>query len=333
MNNCAHHAVVWPITEAKLFAYQLPFSSPINFNGQQLKSRQGLILQLQDSHQQLSFGEIAPLPGFSRETLTQATAQILTLLNSGLENLQPQKAQYYPSVNFALACALQKIPLDLKATNIDSVPLLQGDNTEVLKQYLALKRPALIKLKVARQTVDNDILLFKQLSELNPYLMIRCDANKGWSRTQASYFFEQIDNLKLDYIEEPTRVHQANLQLAEKYQIRLAVDETLHNIDFNYQHKACIKALVLKPMLIGSLSRVQNFIEIAGEQQLQVHISSSFESIIGLQQLTALAARYKTKCSLSLGIDTLKYFQNGLLTDSKQIKEDLQKLECLWSSN
>ena len=323
---------IFPAEQAKLFYYQLPFSSPINFNGQKLCSREGLILQLQDNRKQLSFGEIAPLPGFSRESLQQATTQISSLLNAGLENLQPENA-YYPSVNFALVCALHNIPLTAKANNLDTVPLLQGDNATLIKQYLALNCPSLVKLKVARQRVRDDVLLFNQLKRLNPCLMIRCDANQAWSIAQASDFFEQIDLLKLDYIEEPTGNHQNNLRLAEKYQIGLALDETLQDINFNYQHNACIKTLVLKPTLIGSLKRVQNFIDIAGQQQLQVHISSSFESIIGLQQLTALANIYREKCTVSLGIDTLKYFQSALLTDIKQIKTDLQKLECLWSSN
>lgn len=325
------HAI-FPVKQARLFYYQLPFLCPINFNGQKIGLREGLILQLQDNKKQLSFGEIAPLPGFSGESLQQASAQMISLLNGGLENLQPEN-KLYPSVNFALHCALQKIPLTAEVNSLDPVPLLQGDNAAVIKQYRALHCPPLIKLKVARQKVAEDQLLFKQLCRLNPCLMIRCDANRAWSTAQASCFFERIDPLRLDYIEEPTASHQTNLQLAEKYKIALALDETLQDIDFHYQHQSCIKALVLKPSLIGSLSRLQSFIDIAEQQQLQAHISSSFESIIGLQQLSALANLYRKSCPVSLGIDTLKYFQPGLLTDIKQVRTDLQKLECLWSSN
>ena len=332
MTNAINDGAVFAVKQARLFFYQRPFSSPVNFNGQKLSSREGLILQLQDNNKQLSFSEIAPLPGFSKESLEQATAQIIGLLNSGLENLQPRD-DLYPSVNFALDCALQNIPLTAKKGQLDSVPLLQGDNASVIKQYLALNAPSLIKLKVARQKVEEDIALFKQLNRLAPNLIIRCDANQGWSAAQASHFFTDIDQQKLDYIEEPTKDHQTNLQLAETHRIALALDETLQDISFTYQHKNCINALVLKPTLIGSLNRLQSFIDIAAQHLLQVHISSSFESIIALQQLTALADIYQKKCRLSLGIDTLKYFQDGLLTARREIKSDLQKLECLWRSN
>jgi O-succinylbenzoate synthase len=320
------------IKQAKLFAYQLPFASPLSFNGQKLSAREGLILQLQNNSGNCSFGEIAPLPGFSAESLEQAKTQVISLLNSGLGNLQLKDA-YCPSVQFALACALHDIPLTSGMNNLDTVPLLQGDNGSVIRQYLALNRPSLIKLKVARQAPHKDLLLFKQLGKLNPHLQIRCDANQAWSVAEADYFMAHIEQEIVDYIEEPTGSYRANLQLAEKHQIGLALDETLQDRNFNYQHHACIKALVLKPTLIGSLSRLENFIDIAVQEQLSVHISSSFESIIGLQQLNYLANSYMKKCPLSLGIDTLKYFQPGLLTDSKRIKADLQKLECIWSSN
>jgi O-succinylbenzoate synthase len=320
------------ITVAKLFYYRLPFASPLNFNGEKLSSREGLLLQLQDNHNQLSYGEIAPLPGFSRENLQQAKTQIIALLESGLDNLQ-QSDNLHPSVCFALDMALQQIPLGEKAVSLDTVPLLQGNNQQLIKQYRNLQRPSLIKLKVARQKVAEDIELFTKLGELNPHLKIRADANQLWSNAQSDYFFTHINKHRLDYIEEPTASHRANLQLAQKHQIALALDESLQNSHFNYQHHACIKALVLKPTLIGSASRLQHFIDIAMQQQLQVHISSSFESIVGLQQLTALANRYQKKCRLSLGIDTLKYYRPGLLTDIKQLPKDLQKLECLWSSN
>ncbi len=304
----------------------------MNFNGHQLSAREGLIVQLQDKHKQSGLGEIAPLPGFSHESLAQAKAQIISLLNSGLDKLQATD-NLYPSVHFALNMAVQKIAVNHKASFPDSIALLQGDNASIIKQYAALHRPALIKLKVARQKVRDDLRLFEALSRLNPGLRIRCDANQGWSTAQAACFFQKIDKSILDYIEEPTDSHQANLQLAEKYNIALALDETLQDSHFHYQHHSCIKALVLKPSLIGSLTRLQRFIEIAAQQQLQVHISSSFESIIGLQQLAALAKLYQKKCSLTLGIDTLKYFSCPLLTERRQIQADLQKLECLWSSS
>jgi len=320
------------VFKAKLYSYQLPFLKPLVFNGRRLSQREGLIVQLQAQDGRLSFGEIAPLPGFSRETLAQAKKQIVQLLERGLENRPPDKI-LYPSVHFALDAALTALPLDTEYKQPDSIALLQGEHAEIIDTYRALNMPPLIKLKVGRGDPDSDILLFNRLAGLNSALQIRCDANQSWSSAQAAYFFAHIDTRQLDYIEEPTASYAENLQLAQQYQIALGLDESLQQQNFCYRHHPCIKALVLKPTLTGSLQRLQHFIDIAAKQQLQLHLSSSFESIIALQQLASLAHRCRDKCSISLGCDTLKYFKGPLLTDIKQIERDLQQLECLWQSS
>jgi len=318
------------IRHAKLFAYRLPFSHSLSFNDNLLDARSGLILQLENNLNQLSLGEIAPLQGFSHETLEQAAEQIISLLNRGCENLHSVES-LYPSVNFGLTSALANLSYTESPIHLDMIPLLQGESSQLLNQYQDLNHPPIIKLKVARQTIQDDILLFNALTRINPNILIRCDANQAWTITQAAYFFENINTLNIDYIEEPTSDHQRNLRLATRYNISLGLDESLQNSKFTYQHDPKIKALVLKPTLIGSLKRLESFIKIAGQHQLQVHISSSFESIIGLQQLATLANRYNKKCQLSLGVDTLKYFNNTLLTDIDNVESDLLKLTCIWS--
>ena len=319
------------ITKAALFYYQIPFTKGINFNGHHLTHRQGLILQLQNNHGNRHYGEIAPLPGFSHETLFQAKQQIVSSLNKGLSDLSSRE-NLYPSVNFGLDSALQQLSITESSQYIDPVPLLQGNSLEVIEQYKKLNRPTRIKLKVARQPIEHEIHLFNQLVNLNSSIMIRCDANQQWSYQQAELFFKSIHHQHLEYIEEPTAHHAMNIQLAENNQIHIGLDETLQDLDFNYQAHTCIKALVLKPTLIGSLNRIEKFIELAIQHKLQVHISSSFESIVGLQQLIALANIYQTRCSLSLGIDTLKYYKPHLLTHPSGITTNIEQLECIWKS-
>lgn len=324
------------LSHARLLRYQIPFICPLSFNGQQLTAREGVILQLQDKNGRHSLGEIAPLPGFSSETLAQASAQLISLLEKGvtvLDNSCILRSELYPSVQFALENALKRTPLTANISNSDLTCLLQGENSHVISEYLSLNKPPLIKLKVARQSVQQDISLFTQLTSLNPLLAIRLDANQRWTREQASLFFSRIDTRQLDYIEEPTASFSDNLQLAQRYQIGLALDETLQPPDFCFQQSRQIRALILKPMLIGSLNRVHHFINIAREQQLTVSISSSFESVIGLLQLAYLGDSYKKETPLSLGLDTLKYFQPDLLTDKNKIEQDLQRLECIWRSH
>ncbi|AGH82443.1 O-succinylbenzoate-CoA synthase [Psychromonas sp. CNPT3] len=314
----------------KLFHYQIPFVSSLDFKGHLLTQRSGCILQLSDENGRLSWGDICPLPGFSQESLLQAKTQIINLLEQNIPPLVNQ-ARLYPSVKFALNCALQKIPLGYQSNNeIISTPLLQGDIYSQLAQYKALGCPRLVKIKVARASLTEDIALFHALINLNNNIQIRCDANQAWSYAQAAQFFTQIPLIHLDYIEEPTLIHQQNIALAQSYHISLALDETLQDPCFTYQPHPYIKALILKPSLLGCILK---WVKIAQTDNLHINLSASFESSVALQQIRYLAENTSCVAGVSLGIDTLKYFQAAPLAKNRDLENKIQHLECIWHKN
>lgn len=327
------------ITQAKLFAYQFPFENPMRFKTAHLTHREGLILELKDINNEQYYSEIAPLPGFSQESLCEIKTEIIQLLSTNLRQLTAYKSDF-KSVQFALDSLFpyQHEKTQQTLNNMDNIPLLQGDHQAIIQQYKNLDYPNLIKLKVARNTVENDILVFQQLCQVNPLIKIRCDANQAWNEQQASLFFSSIETQRLDYIEEPCCDHQVNLQLAEKHQIYLALDETLQQTDFQYLHHPCIKAFIIKPSLVGSKQVIDKYITLAKQYYILVSFSSSFESVVGLQQITNLANHYLAEPDsqslvISLGIDTLKYFKGNLLKHEEKIQQNCQQLELLWTSN
>jgi len=326
-----HNAIV--ITEATLFAYQLPFNRAIQCKQHSLSYREGLILCLTDNSGLKHYSEIAPLPGFSHETLAEVTKEITDLLSTSLPNLLNHKCSL-ASIQFALDSL--SYPPTKQHIKMDKIPLLQGDKKQVIEQYRMFNSPNTIKLKVARGSVANDISTFQALCAANPALKIRCDANQAWNEQQAKQFFSLINVQQLDYIEEPTSDHHLNLLLAETYQLPIALDETLQQPDFSYQHHACIKAFIIKPTIIGSKEKIHQLVSIASKKGIVISFSSSFESIIGLQQLMRLAnfhAQHNPQLTISLGIDTLKYFNSNLLIKNSNIDIDCRSLEILWTSS
>ena len=310
-----------------IFSYQSPFKVPLMFNGYLLKQREGLIIRL-DQQGQLFYAEIAPLPGFSKETLAQAKQQILDILTNNI----PAVGSFYPSVAFGLSSLSHDI-LSLKTqTKLDQIPLLQGTNEQVVFEYQQLNNPKKIKLKVARQAISEELELIDQLMTINPKLMIRLDANQQWNFQQASSFFESVNIQGIDYIEEPTPSHQNNLQLAARYHFNLALDETLQDPDFIYVPDSKVKAFVIKPTLIGDHPRIQSFLDLAQQHKLQVSISSSFESIIGLSHLKLIAVKNQMQCDITLGIDTIKQFQSTERFNLDHIDNDINNLECIWKN-
>ena len=83
------------------------------------------------------FGEIAPLPGFSRENFEEAISQTIQICNSLKEPLSPQQPEkissaikdipddVYPSVSFGVAAAL--LILSANRRNISLSELLNKD--------------------------------------------------------------------------------------------------------------------------------------------------------------------------------------------------------------
>jgi len=318
---------------ATLWEYQLPFKTAMQFKQHRLKYRHGLILLLTDSEGDQQLTEISPLPGFSHESLLEAKNELLTLLSTSLDQGLNQQG-HSAALQFALSSRHYQ-RAQLNTVQLDNIPLLQGDETHILRQYVALDKPHHIKLKVARNNVTRDIALFQQLCQLNPKLKIRCDANQAWNEQQATQFCASIKTEQLDYIEEPTNDHCTNIAIANQYKISIALDETLQQPSFNYQHHPMIKAFIIKPTIIGSKEKIDRLVSLADQHQLSVSISSSFETIVGIQQLQSLANHYAQQyptLPMSLGIDTLKYFKGELLIEAQHMLKDCQQLELIWTN-
>lgn len=87
-------------------------------HNQRLKTREGLILHLRDGAQE-GWGEVAPLPAFSQETLAQAQAALCAALARWQTGEMLDDAALPPSVAFGLSCALAECDARLPLTDSD----------------------------------------------------------------------------------------------------------------------------------------------------------------------------------------------------------------------
>lgn len=325
-----------------LYRFSLPFNKPISFKEQRLSSREGLWLidHQPDGHDFI--GEICPLPGFSQETLNQCEQQILQRLQQ-TSNDDFSTNALLPSVSFSLFCLQQKLPWQTPVIELPpqltlpNIPLLQGTPVEIIDRYKRLFCPAQVKLKVARLPVDQEIALLHNIIGLNPKIRFRLDANQQWRAKQYIQFLKCINSQYIDYIEEPTDSLSDNLEISEQFKVMIALDESLLTQVELPCHKV-IKALVIKPTLIGYPSRINTLLLHAQQQQLSVSISASFESPIGLNQLQQLSQQWQqdTNLSISLGLDTLQAFDQEIIEAAKHstnLKDTLlTQATCLWRS-
>lgn len=142
-----------------IYYYSRPFNRGI---------REGAFIRLESKNGRVGWGEVAPLPGFSTETLEEA-----------LEDLIEGNDSSYPSVQWSQAAAM----LDLiDPLEIDAIPI------RILEKE---------KIKVGHLTLKEAI---KKVEESD---CSGVDMNQQWELEEATSFAKHFP--KLDYFEEPLK--------------------------------------------------------------------------------------------------------------------------------
>lgn len=306
--------------DATLYRYRLPFGQPLVFRGRVMPEREGLLLRIGDS-----WGEIAPLPGLSRETLDEAQQEAILCLKSRKQgrNLAPQ----LPSVQFGFDCALRNWPKQMHAPHSPYL-LLLGSPEEIVwgwREWL-YEYPSKAKLKVARYAMRDEIAMIRELCHLAPKLKLILDANQGWTREEAWTFMSHLNPANLEYVEDPCARFEDVKAVAAHTGIPVALDELL-STDASWENFPQLKALIIKPTLIGSLARCQAMVEKARELGLKVILSSCFESQLGNRLLAQLSSEWAPE--QAPGLDTLRYFAGSLLSPETQ-GVDMSQLQQVW---
>ncbi len=285
----------------KLFSYKLKMHEGM---------REGLILEL-TSQGKRSLGEIAPLPGWSSENLSQV-----------LEELQ-DKRRVSPSVLFGLEMAeLQlKNPINLP-TEVPISPLLLGSEKEILKQADKLKNRGIssIKLKLGNFEPERAAHLVKELK--NSFLL-RIDLNRCWTLEQARAFCSHFSQEDFEYLEEPCQKFEDLF----KFDFPLAVDESLREQPLEEILKIPkLKALIFKPTLHGGVRIGKILADAALQRGIDLIFSSSYESGLGILQIVRLCYYLQVPIR-PLGLDTYKYLKEDVLLERLRMengKLDLQ---------
>ena len=203
------------------------------------------------------WGEIAPLPGISRETLTLAKEEILAVF-------QDNKKPTLPSVIFGLSSAEQPLsPI--------KVPL----------SALHEPRPGCktLKLKLGHLEIHEAIALVKQ--HMKKY-RLRLDCNRKWPLAKALFFASHFCPTDFEYLEEPVDTYADLIYFSTLTQFPIAVDESL------FEHSCLdiptLKAAIIKPTLWGTIPHLP----------FPIVLSSAYESSLGILHIARLANPQKT---------------------------------------
>ena len=327
--------------QLEVYSYALPLTAPMSHNGTPEEVRRGILLHLVTDEGMDGWGEAAPLPGFSSESFEEVREQCLQLASrSDAQGILSHKS-LLPSVRFGFELAL----LDARARKTNTPlhrivnpqsrriivmnALLAGSRDEVLDEARALNESGYlaVKLKIGSDDLDADIALVAEVSRLlssDTFLLL--DANRAWTFDEARDFGEACGSLKIAYVEEPLQ-DPAELKALSGY-LPIAVDESvaelaagdgLASLSF-----AC--GIVLKPTVLGGISRTWHLAEEARQRGMTVSISSSYESGVGTRMLLALAGGQKDALS---GLGTYQRLQKDVLTDPLDLAHPTLNVDTL----
>ncbi|CAK2386472.1 o-succinylbenzoate synthase [Vibrio crassostreae] len=326
---------------AKLYRYQLPMDSGVVLRDNKLNERVGYVIQL-ECDGKIGFGEVAPLPGFSQEDAEQAGIQLQHELELWSHN-NPQTPfnELYPSVAFGFSMAIMELRGELNTEgNYQAAPLCTGDPDELIPVLNEMEGEKVAKVKVGLYEAIRDGMLVSLFLESIPDLTLRLDANRAWKPEKAKQFIKYISpslRQRISFIEEPCQKPEDSLAFAIDHGVAIAWDETLQeavrNPEFDLSDLTGVKAVVIKPTLIGSVERCVAIIERAQQLGIKPVLSSSIESSLGLTQIARLAQQYLP--NEVPGLDTIGLYQQQLEVSWPGCQlpvSTLEQQQLIWSS-
>ncbi len=254
------------MSHVALYAYELP-----RIHGD---PRRGLIVQAGTS-----FGDIAPLPGFSRESFDDAKEEALRLL-AQLYDAKPT----LPSVRFGFACALAPEPKPLRLAVAALETHRPGFQSLKLKLGALSLNEALAKIRAAPLGVQ-----------------LRLDFNRMWPLKRLLLLAEQLDPTRIEYLEEPTWHWSDLLEFSHATKLPIALDESL--LERPLEQLPTLKALVVKPTVLRELPKAPQGVELV--------FSSAYESGVGILHLATLAAQWGSACPH--GLDPYTHLASDVL--------------------
>jgi O-succinylbenzoate synthase len=321
-----------------LYHYGLPFSRPLVLGGATLRRREGLLLRLSGDDGSQGWGESAPLPGFSRESLDEAAEQLRRFAGSmtGREATEDwvdphgefvrELGRAAPSVRFGFELAvwnlwaaysggsLAQLVSPSPRTVVPVNGLLSGSPMDVLEEARTMRDAGYgsIKLKVGVGTVTEDLGLVRALDqEFGDGISLRLDANRAWSYQQAAEFV--CGTPRFEYIEEPLADPARLPDLIGEHGVPVALDESLVAMDPEELDKhRYARAFVLKPTLLGGISQTLRVAERARSLGVTPVVSSAYESGVGTAALVALSAGIG-ELPVPAGLDTYRAVEGDVL--------------------
>jgi O-succinylbenzoate synthase len=149
---------------------------------------------------------------------------------------------------------------------------------------------AKVKVAEAGQTLADDIERVAAVRDaLGPDGRVRIDANGGWGIDEAIIAIGILDELELEYVEQPVTSVEDLAEVRRRVDVRIAADESIRRADDPLRVRD-LEAADIAVLKVQPLGGVRACLRIAEQIGLPVVVSSAVETSVGLSAGVALAA-------------------------------------------
>lgn len=327
--------------------FSVPFNRPFGTSKGEIKERSGFILELTDDSGITGYGEASPLEDFGCGTLEFDEKELGKLeiqdfkigddFLSGSTNFLPTRS---PSVRFAVEQAVLQILLK-KGNNFDCLTgfkinpeikvngLIGFEKADIilsLTQNFVNSGFDTLKFKAGRTDFDEELRILTNIRNKFKLLNIRIDVNGNWTPEEAIYRLEKLSFLNLQYVEQPVADVTDLISLSEKSPVPICADESVRLLSDAeiLINSGKIKYIVLKPSLTGGINDFFTIKKLAGEKNVNLIVSSAFESPLGFSLVSVLASTVSHRFAHGLG--TQSYFRENNETDCFPIENGQLKI-------
>ncbi|MEO8901989.1 MAG: o-succinylbenzoate synthase [Polyangiaceae bacterium] len=305
--------------QLSLASTERALSRPAHNARQGWSTRAACVITLTGDDGGTGSGEASPLPGFSLETLSDCQAVLGAVdaktlpkqlapgqsLLEGLEGATRGLPKGVPAARSALECALLDLwaraagkpawdliraPNQGAPTALRVAALLQGEPEEACEQAQAAHARGVrcFKFKIGRAgALERELIAVRRLrATLGPQVQLRLDANQSLSAEQARVQLPRFAPYDIEYIEEPCTTDE--LTRLGSLALPVALDESLR-AHSPFGSLPGVRALVLKPALLGGISACIAWAEAARRSGAEIILSHTFDGPLGLMLSAALA--------------------------------------------
>jgi len=307
------------IQSIEIFSVTVAFKVPYKLSRLYgtLSTTTAIVVRLETKSGLVGWGEANPQPPFTEETPGGVMAALSDYLGPaliGLDGTNPNAAmadmEATLSGNLSAKAAVDMALHDItgKAAGLPVHALLGG----ALRQSIDVLWPLgsgtheedfiVIDAKIAEgyrtfmakmgaQPVDVEIERMRVLTErYHPQVSFICDANQGWSESEALRFIQGVNSLPLALIEQPVAKHnfEAMKRLRQSSTAPISADESLQSLDqaARLVHEQAADAFSLKVSKNGGIAAAQKMAVLAEAEGMTCLMNSMLE--LGITQAASL---------------------------------------------